>query len=165
MFTRLRQCAIAPYLITPDAKRNSKEKKLFQKWCLDKFGGVESKFKNFKIVEIIKSVTLMIIQIVTQILKSLQLLAKEKAYSCFGSDYIKSYNPEISHPTKIIVFSMFTSCLDLLSEAIKEDYPNFKFVQVDGDTKNRSELFDQFKNDINTQGLFLTYKVGSEGLN
>ncbi len=97
--------------------------------------------------------------------KSLQLLAKEKAYSCFGSDYIKSYNPEISHPTKIIVFSMFTSCLDLLSEAIKEDYPNFKFVQVDGDTKNRSELFDQFKNDINTQGLFLTYKVGSEGLN
>ncbi len=27
MFTRLRQCAIAPYLITPDAKRNSKEKK------------------------------------------------------------------------------------------------------------------------------------------
>ncbi len=49
---------------------------------------------------------------------------------------------------------MFTSCLDLLSEAIKEDYPNFKFVQVDGDTKNRSELFDQFKNDINTQGLF-----------
>ncbi len=60
---------------------------------------------------------------------------------------------------------MFTSCLDLLSEAIKEDYPNFKFVQVDGDTKNRSELFDQFKNDINTQGLFLTYKVGSEGLN
>ncbi len=58
---------------------------------------------------------------------------------------------------------MFTSCLDLLSEAIKEDYPNFKFVQVDGDTKNRSELFDQFKNDINTQGLFLTYKVGSEG--
>ncbi len=166
MFTRLRQCAIAPYLITPDAKRNSKEKNNCSKWCLDKFGGAGIKSsKILKIVEIIKSVTLNDNPNCNSNPKSLQLLAKEKAYSCFGSDYIKSYNPEISHPTKIIVFSMFTSCLDLLSEAIKEDYPNFKFVQVDGDTKNRSELFDQFKNDINTQGLFLTYKVGSEGLN
>ncbi len=124
------------YLITPDAKRNSKEKNNCSKWCLDKFGGAGIKSsKILKIVEIIKSVTLNDNPNCNSNPKSLQLLAKEKAYSCFGSDYIKSYNPEISHPTKIIVFSMFTSCLDLLSEAIKEDYPNFKFVQVDGDTK------------------------------
>jgi SNF2 family DNA or RNA helicase len=44
-------------------------------------------------------------------------------------------------------------------------YPSFKFVQIDGDTKNRSALIDQFKTDPYTQGLFMTYKVGSEGLN
>ncbi len=79
MFTRLRQCAIAPYLITPDAKRNSKEKIIVQNGVLDKFGGAGIKSsKILKIVEIIKSVTLMIIQIVTQILKACNYLQKKK---------------------------------------------------------------------------------------
>ncbi len=84
MFTRLRQCAIAPYLITPDAKRNSKEKNNCSKWCLDKFGGAGIKSsKILKIVEIIKSVTLMIIQIVTQILKACTITCKRKSVLLF----------------------------------------------------------------------------------
>lgn len=134
MFTRLRQCAIAPYLITLESRdrehqnitsSEDSEEKLY----LDKFG--ESGTKSPKITTII------------------ELLKKQLS----------------SQSTKIIVFSMFTSCLDLLSAAVKEEYPSFKFVQIDGKTKNRANLFDQFKKDIDTQGLFLTYKVGSEGLN
>ncbi len=79
MFTRLRQCAIAPYLITPDAKRNSKEKNNCSKWCLDKFGGAGIKSsKILKIVEIIKSVTLNDNPNCNSNPKSLQLLAKKK---------------------------------------------------------------------------------------
>lgn len=134
MFTRLRQCAIAPYLITPESKRKSEQtfgvtdSNCSQSY-LDKFG--ETGTKSSKMTTIIK--------------------------------LLKQHTIELD--TKIIVFSMFTSCLDLLSDAVKEDYPSFKFVQVDGETKNRANLFDQFKTDKNTQGLFLTYKVGSEGLN
>jgi SNF2 family DNA or RNA helicase len=66
---------------------------------------------------------------------------------------------------KIIVFSMFASVLDLIGDAIKKDHPNLKFSQIDGGTKNRQELFENFKTDTTTTALLMTYKVGSEGLN
>ncbi len=47
MFTRLRQCAIAPYLITPDAKRNSKEKIIVQNGVLINLEELESKVQKF----------------------------------------------------------------------------------------------------------------------
>ncbi len=47
MFTRLRQCAIAPYLITPDAKRNSKEKNNCSNGVLINLEELESKVQKF----------------------------------------------------------------------------------------------------------------------
>ena len=135
IFTRLRQCVIAPYLITPDAKRGCRKSGNFQncdEWHLNKSG--EAGLKSSKIAKII--------------------------------DIINSVTTTTCGNSKVIVFSMFTSCLDLLGDAISEKYPEFQFVQVDGDVKkNRNDLFKQFKTDPKIQGLFMTYKVGSEGLN
>ena len=176
MFTRLRQCAIAPYLITPHAKRATKKKgKVYTStltdWCLDKNGeaGILSS-KIAKIVEIIKKVTAT--TATTERVKRLSDLTMKSLYNNYKLVDIEKIldTVDIQHngiPSKIIVFSMFTSCLDLLHDAIIKNYPEFKFVQIDGDTSttDRFQLLDQFKKDFETQGLFLTYKVGSEGLN
>ena len=138
LFLRLRQCVIAPYLITPHSKRSVTKNKPamdvditgFGDWCFDKIGeaGIKSA-KMMKAIEIIRDIT-----------------AENKQ-------------------AKIVIFSMFTSCLDLLSDAIHTELPMFKFVQIDGDTKNRAAPLNQFKTETETRGLLMTYKVGSEGLN
>lgn len=68
---------------------------------------------------------------------------------------------------KVLVFSSFVSCLDLLAEVCQEYIPNYDLVQIDGDTKGdeRIELIQEFKTNDRIRALFITYKVGSEGLN
>ncbi len=147
MFTRLRQCAIAPYLITAESKREKAKgakakgdkeaveilKKMSQnelgKWCHDKNG--EAGIRSAKITEIIN------------ILK------------------------RIKKPQKVIIFSMFVSCLDLLADAIETFIPDMGVVQIDGDTDgpDRDLLIKQLNRDKNTRVGMFTYKVGSEGLN
>ena len=168
MFTRLRQCAIAPYLITPQAKRATKDE-VYSDWCLDKNGGagIESS-KIAKIVEIIREVTATT-RVKEGKVKRLSDLAMKSVYANYDLADVKKMLARVDihtvTPPKVIVFSMFTSCLDLLNDAVIKGYPEFKFVQVDGDTTDRFQLLDQFRRDSETQGLFLTYKVGSEGLN
>lgn len=67
---------------------------------------------------------------------------------------------------KVVVFSMFTSSLDLLKDACERDYPELSIIQVDGDVtgSQRSDALTLFRNS-NTRAMFMTYKVGSEGLN
>ncbi len=48
MCTRLRQCAIAPYLITPDAKEIQRKKIIVQNGVLINLEELESKVQNFK---------------------------------------------------------------------------------------------------------------------
>jgi SNF2 family DNA or RNA helicase len=62
---------------------------------------------------------------------------------------------------------MFTSVLDLIADACKVRLPDFGFVQVDGDTRGveRHDLLTEFRTRPSVRGLFLTYKVGAEGLN
>lgn len=147
LFTRLRQTAIAPYLLTAESKREKRLTKVQQNdrnamamlkdiykgklssWVYDKSGkaGIYSK----KITEII------------------HVLRK------------------IPPGEKVLIFSMFTSVLDLVAEACQKRVSELKFVQIDGDTKgtSRQTLLRRFREDKTIQGLFMTYKVGSEGLN
>lgn len=143
LFTRLRQCCIAPYLITEESKRekNIKEKKAtsiiiqnlkedkIKNWLLDKDG--ESGIYSTKMKEIIR------------IIKS------------------------IPSSEKILIFSSYTSVLDLLAYACKKLLEDFKFSQIDGDTKieDRGQIIKNFENTEGLRCLFMTYKVGSEGLN
>ena len=143
LFTRLRLCCIAPYLITANAKRNTNkdsysllEEQLKKKcgeefcgWIMDKDGtaGIKS----------------------SKITKALDILKR------------------IPKGEKILVFSSFTSSLDLLAYAVKKNIKDFNIVQIDGDVKTSEKVtrLHTFKNDEKCRALFLTYKVGAQGLN
>jgi len=154
LFTRLRQCSIAPYLMikekyelqngiinNPDNERGknfggvthnimsdlrNKNPKLFS-WLKNKNGtsGLESS-KISKIIEIIKY--------------------------------------EIPIDEKIIIFSMFNTVLDLLRDRLDDD--GIQYVQVDGTVKNKERYsrIQRFRKDPDIQILLMNYKVGSEGL-
>lgn len=68
---------------------------------------------------------------------------------------------------KYILFSSFSSGLDVIMEEIKNKIPDSTFVKIDKSVigKNRFEVLNNFRNKNGPQGLFITYKVGSEGLN
>jgi len=151
MFTRLRQCAIAPYLITAESKREKakgatgkgdkdalnliktmmadKKNNDLGKWCHDKDG--EAGIYSAKMNQLVETIS------------------------------------KIPKDAKVLIFSMFTSCLDLLAYALEVRLPDFKFVQIDGDTvgDERMRLLNKFDRSNITRGAFFTYKVGGEGLN
>jgi len=141
MFTRLRQCAIAPHLITAESKRNNNADddavKLLQTlnatdvgvWVHDRFSTAGTQSSKMRAcVEIIR---------------------------------------RIPPDEKILVFSMFTSCLDLLVDAIKVSLPDLVVEQIDGDvkTEERKDVLHRFRTHPNHRVLLSTYKTGSEGLN
>jgi SNF2 family DNA or RNA helicase len=65
---------------------------------------------------------------------------------------------------KIVIFSSFNSCLDLIQDAIKDKYNS---VIVDGEStgKNRILRLNMFRTDPNIKILLCNLRVGSEGLN
>jgi SNF2 family DNA or RNA helicase len=143
LFTRLRQCVISPFLLTRESKRNketpseAKEReKLLNGMDKERLGAwIHNKDGKAGIYS----------TRITEIIKILKNI-KDK---------------------KILVFSMFTSALDLLACACDERLKSFKYIQIDGDVigEERNELLEQFRNDPTIRAVFLTYKVGSEGLN
>lgn len=72
---------------------------------------------------------------------------------------------EEAHEHKFIVFSQFTSMLDLVEPYLRKE--GFKFVRYDGGMKNdaREESLYRLRNDKNTRILLCSLKCGSLGLN
>lgn len=147
LFTRLRQCCIAPYLLTAESKREK--------------GTAGEQRKDKEATDMLKQIYQ----------GSLGAWVHDKngtagIYSKKMTETVQTLG-KIPKGEKILVFSMFTSVLDLLDDACKVRIPEFKFLQIDGDTKGleREEILQQFRTDPDIQGLFITYKVGSEGLN
>lgn len=150
LFTRLRQCCIAPYLMTAESKR--------EKGCK----AIASQEKSA-------------IRYILDFLEKEESMGswvhdkngKAGIYSAKISEII-SVLKSIPNGEKVLVFSNFTSVLDLLAYSCKKRFPELKYDQMDGDTKvdQREEILKAF-NDPNgkTKALFMTYKVGSEGLN
>lgn len=66
---------------------------------------------------------------------------------------------------KFIVFSQFTSMLDLVEPYLRKE--GFRFVRYDGQMKNdaREESLHRLRNDKNTRILLCSLKCGSLGLN
>lgn len=147
LFTRLRQMCIAPYLITADSKRGHTDD-------LGKSGVLASKYlKNLHtgpMSEWVKDKN------GTAGIRSRKMQLIIKALK------------EIPKGEKVVIFSMFTSCLDLLADAIKEFMPaGFVIEQLDGQTpdKERSSVLENFRSNKSVRALLMSYKVGSEGLN
>lgn len=70
-----------------------------------------------------------------------------------------------AHEHKFIVFSQFTSMLDLVEPFLRKD--GFKFVRYDGSMKNenREESLRRLREDQSTRILLCSLKCGSLGLN
>ena len=68
---------------------------------------------------------------------------------------------------KCIVFSNFTSFLDLTLQAMKHSDMDFRPVRVDGsmDVKTRQKQLQIFRTDPRVSVLVMSLKAGSHGLN
>ena len=64
---------------------------------------------------------------------------------------------------KSLVFSQFTSMLDIMEKDFKRDGVNY--LRLDGSTKNRQEVVDQFNDDPEVKVFLISLKAGGVGLN
>jgi len=69
----------------------------------------------------------------------------------------------IDSGSKVLVFSQFTSMLDIFEKDLKEDGVNY--LRLDGSTKNRQELVDRFNEDPEVKVFLISLKAGGVGLN
>lgn len=155
LFTRLRQCSIAPYLMIKD--RYETQETILNNPEIDPskdFGGVTDK-----------------------ILKDLKMenpnifnwLKNKKGTSGIKSKKLKKIfqiiEKKIPEDEKVIIFSMFNTVLDLIRFYLDEDEV-FNYVQVDGTVKNKERFsrLESFRKNPNIKILLMNYKVGSEGL-
>ena len=64
---------------------------------------------------------------------------------------------------RALVFSQFTSMLDLIAKALEE--AGIAFCRLDGSTRNRHEVVDRFQNDGRIPIFLISLKAGGVGLN
>lgn len=64
---------------------------------------------------------------------------------------------------RVLVFSQFTSMLDLIGTALEEQ--GMAFCRLDGSTKNRGEVVERFQNDATIPVFLISLKAGGVGLN
>lgn len=64
---------------------------------------------------------------------------------------------------KSLVFSQFTSMLSIVKEHF--DKRGISYVYLDGKTRNRKQVVEQFQNDPNTKVFLISLKAGGLGLN
>lgn len=64
---------------------------------------------------------------------------------------------------KVLVFSQFTSMLDIIQKELEKRKVNF--LRLDGSTKNRQDVVDKFNEDENVKLFLISLKAGGVGLN
>jgi SNF2 family DNA or RNA helicase len=64
---------------------------------------------------------------------------------------------------KVLVFSQFTSMLDIFEKYLIEQ--KITYSRLDGSTKNRQEIVDEFNNDESIKVFLISLKAGGVGLN
>ena len=138
-FLRLRQVAIAPFLVCEESKRG--------KSAADTVVVVEDTHPLNDFIHDPQSAAGIQSTKVTEVVRLVK---------------------EVIPPTeKVLVFSMFTSCLDLVEKAFAVHCPAVSTAMIDGDVSltQRQHIRNAFKKPDGTRVLFMTYKVGGEGLN
>lgn len=142
IFIRLRQCCIAPYLMVSRMDIKARE---------DPIGAVVAKSLRSKITG----------ENMTAWIRNM------RGSAGYGSPKIQEIVRVVKSMhdgERIVIFSMFTACLDLLGNVLRGE--GIKYVQVDGSIPGdkREELITQFRTG-EPRALLVNYKVGSEGLN
>ncbi len=96
------------------------------------------------------------------------LLLKDKDYSHYDSAKLEAFNELvdeiISSNKKVLVFSQFTTMLDILKQDL--DKKKIKHLYLSGQTKNRQKIIDEFNAEDSDKNVFLiSLKAGGVGLN
>ena len=154
LFTRLRQCSIAPYLVI-------KEKYELQNSIINN--------PNHDSMKDVGGVTDIILKNLNKRNPKLFNWLKTKN----GTSGLKSSKLSkildiirdiVPLNEKIIVFSMFNTVLELIRDLL--DIDNINYVQIDGTVKNKERYsrIERFRKESDIQVLLMNYKVGSEGL-
>ncbi len=141
MLTFLRQICIAPYLLTNESKIYQKSKN--ESPVLQKLIG--SELWNW-----VSNID-----------------GEAGIYSSKMKEVVKIIK-SIPKTEKIQIFSMFTSCLHIISQTLKKEFGNgLQFDIIDGSVsgKKREEIIETFTHNPDLRILLSNYKVGSEGLN
>ena len=149
LFIRLRQCCIAPYLMTSQSKRKKGRVKEDQRKADDVIEKLLAESNNTDL--------------------GAWAHDRDGTAGINSAKMTHTVNTLLSIPSnqKVLIFSSFTSVLDLLEYALEVKAPQYKLLMVDGDVvgEERAKRLQQFRIDPSIRALLLTYKVGSEGLN
>lgn len=152
LFIRLRQCCVAPFLMTDISKLRGSS----GKWSLQKKAAGDIVLRDM-MKKLNKGAVGVWVH--TKIgpagYKSTKILAA-----------IVLIDNVVGVGGKFVVFSMFTSALHLLHDALEEASPDIKSLVLDGSVKvgERSTMLSQFLHgDVNV--LFINLRIGGMGLN
>ncbi len=146
LFTRLRQICIAPWLMTQEAKRGSKQE--LCKRTNDSNADADLGIKQ-------------------ELARYIHNKKDSGINSTKMQAAVKIIRKVVKANEKVIVFSKFTSALDLLRDAVKTADKTILTAQVDGDVtgKERNKTITQFRTSSSHNVLLITYGTGSEGIN
>jgi SNF2 family DNA or RNA helicase len=147
LFLRLRQICVCPYTLLAESSRTYKKEKEDKEYSLSQ-------------------------KILDEMTSGLASWLKDKnGTSGIYSSKIKeviNILKNIKQGEKTLVFTSFKKVIDIAVSAIKLFLPDKKFLVLDGDVTGdkRDDVLNNFKNgDLDYDVMFISYKVGSEGLN
>lgn len=93
----------------------------------------------------------------------LRLLGAQKSDSAKLTALLELLEETIDGGHRALVFSQFTSMLDLMAESLNE--MGVPFCRLDGSTKNRGEVVTRFQEDATVPVFLISLKAGGVGLN
>lgn len=145
-FQRMLQACMAPYLITPESKRNP-EKAIKETNILQDLEDLNARRDGL-----------------------IQWMQDIKGDAGFGSAKMRAFEEvfrKIPMSEKVLVFSSFTSALDLAKKTLEHYHPDVDTLIIDGSHSliQREQILTTFRTEPSYQVLFIGYKTGSEGLN
>lgn len=79
------------------------------------------------------------------------------------NQFLELLNEVVDNGEKVLVFSQFTSMLDIMEKDLIKS--GIKFIRLDGKTKNRQELVDEFNEDDSIKVFLISLKAGGVGIN
>lgn len=93
-----------------------------------------------------------------------ELIPNEKSESSSKLDLlVEKLETAITEDHKSLVFSQWTSFLDLIEAALEKK--GIKYLRLDGSTRNRQDVIDNFQSDDGAPVLIMSLKAGGVGLN
>ena len=93
----------------------------------------------------------------------LRLLGADTGTSAKMDALLELVGEAVDGGHRVLVFSQFTSMLDLIGPALDE--AGFSFCRLDGSTKDRASVVEKFQSDASIPVFLISLKAGGTGLN